>query len=69
MSSGKWRPFCLDLNVLNTIDIRLVPNDAYKMSMHYVCVFDTTHLFTVILRWINLAQSLDLCVCNKRDGI
>ena len=43
MSSGKWRPFCLGLNVLNGINITRLSNDGIKLSPEPILIYHPCH--------------------------
>ena len=34
MSSGKWRPFCLGLNVLNTVNVYMIQCNSESQSYY-----------------------------------
>ena len=47
MSSGKWRPFCLGLNVLMTKLNRLRPDDAYRRQLTWSPIVQVMDMFVI----------------------
>ena len=62
MSSGKWRPSCLGLNVLITEDLYGYPHGSLAVAVvtnKTIVTGHTKHLGPLLLTWFNFNPSMD----------
>ena len=68
MSSGKWRPFCLGLNMIIGLSVEYVPDPSVHKSITTIMLFRNmhSHVFLFLPCLLHLMPCFCLCVCVLR---
>ena len=64
MPSVKWRPFCVDLNVLKIWHADNSPSNGCQAAMTYYPFHNGTTLYTI---WCPQRLCWTVCICSVRD--